>query len=94
MKTNKIKTYISKEAKFLGFGKKKYNGLGFTQGQKWSPCEYSIKGYEDKIKIYNDDGLWWVDYQGSHSSLSDSYRLVSQAKKSAIKLIEELEGEN
>ena len=48
---NKIKTYISKEAEFLGFGEKKFHKFGFTQSQKWSTCEYSIKGYENKIKI-------------------------------------------
>ena len=89
-----IKTYISKEAEFLGFGKKKYNGLGYTQGQKWSPCEYSIKGYEEIIKIYKDEGSWWVDFEGSDSRSRDCYKSLSQAKKTAIKLIEELEGEN
>ena len=85
----KIKTYISKKAEFLGYGEKKPHKFGFTQGQKWSPCEYSIKGYEDKIKIYKkDDGFWWVDYTGSHSRSRDCYRLVSQAKKTAIKLIQ------
>ena len=60
---NKIKTYISKEAEFLGFGEKKSHKFGVTQGQKWSPCEYSIKGYEDKIEIYKQNGFWCVDYQ-------------------------------
>jgi hypothetical protein len=84
----KIKIYISKDAEFLGFGKKKSHKFGFTQAQKFTPCEYSIKGYEDKIKIYKNDGFWWVDYKGSHSRSRDCYRLVSQAKKTAVKLIQ------
>lgn len=85
----KIKTYISKEAEFLGFGKMNQNKFGFKQGQKWSSCEYSIKGYEDTIKIYKkDDGFWWVDYKGSHSIPRYRYRLLSEAKEIAIKLIQ------
>lgn len=86
---NKIKTYISKEAEFLGFGEKKFHKFGFTQGQKWSTCEYSIKGYEDKIKIYKENDFWWVDYE----SKKETFKLLSQAKKSAVKLIEQLEGD-
>ena len=85
---DKIKTYISKEAEFLGFGEKKFHKFGYTQGQKWSPCEYSIKGYEDKIKIIKENGFWCVDYQ----SKKESFKLLTQAKKSAIRLIEELNG--
>ena len=85
---NKIKTYISKEAEFLGFGEKKFHKFGFTQSQKWSTCEYSIKGYENKIKIYNENGLWCVDYKRQ----KESFKLLSHAKKWAITTIEEVEG--
>ena len=83
----KIKIYKSKESEFLGFGEKKFHKFGHTQSQKWTPCEYSIKGYEDKIKIYKENGFWCVDYQ----SKKESFKLLSHAKKSAVTLIEEVE---
>ena len=84
----KLKTYISKPAKFLGFGIKKNTAKGTTQGQKFSPCEYSIKGYEHMIKIHKShDGFWWTCFNGSMSGFNSPYTLLSQAKTNAVNLI-------
>ena len=84
----KLKTYISKPAKFLGFGIKKTTSKGTTQGQKFSPCEYSIKGYEHMIKIHKShDGFWWTCFKGSMSGFNSPYTLLSQAKINAVNLI-------